>query len=72
MTSGESRSNTVWDVAPGERLEISPGVSVSVLHKSGRRARLLVEAPIAVSISHVSEREEVIHGTGKAAPSLVT
>jgi sRNA-binding carbon storage regulator CsrA len=69
MKPGADRSNTVWDVAPGERLEISPGVSVSVLHKSGRRARLLVEAPIAVSISHVSQYEEV---TGKAAPSLVT
>jgi len=70
--SNPSRTtSTVWDVAPGESLDISPGVSVRVVHKSGRRARLLVEAPKDFRISHVRDETQEENRNG-AAPSLVT
>lgn len=38
----------VWDLAPGDGLTFAGAVSqvrIVLLHKSGRRARLVVEAP---------------------------
>ena len=35
----------VFDVRPGEWLDLTGGAKVQLIHKSGRAARLLVEAP---------------------------
>lgn len=43
MTGEQSRS--VWDVHPGDVLHLPGDVSVQMVHKSGRIARMVISAP---------------------------
>lgn len=60
---------SVWDVEPGEAINLSGPASVSVLHKSGRRARLLITAGDDTRIEHAKIQE---HEANAAAPSLIS
>lgn len=63
----QQRTTTIWDVQPGDGLDISD-VTVRVVHKSGKRARLIIEAPKGAHISRRHDESECI----EAAPSLVS
>ena len=54
----ESATSLTIDVKPGERLVLSPGISVELIQKSGQRARLRVRAPADVQIKKQSESAE--------------
>ena len=46
-----TETRTVWDVRPGEQLVLDGSrISVRVLDKSGKHARLLIVAPRDISI----------------------
>lgn len=54
----EQATSLTIDVKPGERLLLSPGISVELIQKSGQRARLRVRAPSDVQIKKQSEPAE--------------
>ena len=48
--SGSGHSNLMFDLKPGDSMLLGGVVCVSLVHKSGRAARLMVTAPREVTI----------------------
>lgn len=68
MTDRSDARTSVWDVEPGEAINLSGPASVSLLHKSGRRARLLITAGDDTRIEHAKKDSEA----SAPAPSLIS
>ncbi len=65
--SGQS-SNLIMDLRPGERLAFNGMVSVELIQKSGRVARLRVVAPREVSVK--KEGKELDSTSRDVVPSM--
>lgn len=53
--AAEQHAGLVVDLRQGERLKLSTGITVELLHKSGQAARLRVVAPKEIQISRESD-----------------
>ncbi|HEV6963895.1 hypothetical protein [Roseateles sp.] len=65
-------SSTVWDVRAGESLEFaSAGIRITLVHKSGRLARLHVVAPhdTRITIDKSSEDRAGLRGKHETIPA---
>lgn len=51
-TAASDQSRTVYDLQIGDTLSVGDDVTLKVLAKSGKRARLLICAPKAAEINH--------------------